>query len=304
MTWFWLALAAAFLWSINNHLDKYVAERYYRRSTALPGTLMFLTSGLGLCIALAVVLTGHSVSHVPITQALILVSAGIVDFAYVFPYILALMKDEASRVAPLFQLAPAVSAVLAWVFLHEHLSSVQIGAIMLVIIGSIAISLDASSGFRLKRDVLVLMAISASLWALETFLFKFVARSTGYWPAVFYQYLGAAIAGLLLAAISPRYRRDFLTLVNHNRRSVFTVSLLAEVISATARMSLSYASLLAPLAIVTVVANVQPFFVIGIGVVLTLVWPTAATEDITRRHVTQKLMATAVMFLGTYLLLK
>jgi hypothetical protein len=147
------------------------------------------------------------------------------------------------------------------------------------------------------------MLASASFWALETFLFKFVAIGTGFWSAILYQYSGVAIAGLILALVSQKYRTSFTHLVTRHARSVFTLSLLAEGLSTTARVSLSYASLLAPLAFVTVVANTSPFFVIILGVIITIFMPSFGRENLGLSHLAQKIFATGLMFLGTFLLL-
>jgi hypothetical protein len=82
------------------------------------------------------------------------------------------------------------------------------------------------------------------------------------------------------------------------------MSLLAEGLSTTARMSLSYASLLAPLALVTVIANTSPFFTILLGIVITLIFPSFGGEKIGISHLAQKTSASGLMFLGTYLLLR
>lgn len=303
MTWFWLSIAAAFIWSINNHLDKFLAERYYRNSSALPGTLMFLTSLIGACIAITVFILDPSAAHISASSKLLMLCAGFLDFIYVFPYILALMREEASRVAPLFQIAPLISGALGWVFLHERLTLEQFAAMLLIILGATTISLDIKNRFRIKRGVLLLMMVSAAFWALETFLFKFVAIGTGFWSAILYQYLGAALAGLILAVASRKYRNSFMYLVRQHARSVFTLSLLAEGLSTTARISLSYASLLAPLAFVTVVANTSPFFAIILGVIITLFIPSFGGEDLGLANLLQKIFSTGLMFLGTFLLL-
>jgi drug/metabolite transporter (DMT)-like permease len=303
MTWFWLSIAAAFLWSINNHLDKFLAERYYRHSSALPGTLMFLSSLIGACIAITVFVFDPTAAHISTRSQLLMLCAGFLDFIYVFPYILALMREEASRVAPLFEIAPLISGALGWAFLHERLNMGQLAAMLLIIMGATLISLDINNHFRLKRSVLLLMLASASFWALETFLFKFVAIGTGFWSAILYQYSGVAIAGLILALVSQKYRTSFTHLVTRHARSVFTLSLLAEGLSTTARVSLSYASLLAPLAFVTVVANTSPFFVIILGVIITIFMPSFGRENLGLSHLAQKIFATGLMFLGTFLLL-
>jgi uncharacterized membrane protein len=301
MLWFWLSITAALLWSINNHLDKYLYKRYYR--DALPGALMFLSAALGGIFALAILIIHPVALTVPLPQVILLLTAGLLDFCYIFPYIHALMRDETSRVAPLFQVGPVFSFFLAWLFLHEQLTTHEILSAVLLLVGAFAINLDIDNGFRFKKGVFGLMILATGLFSLETFLFKYGAIQVGFWSGAFYQYIGAALAGAILAVASPKYRRAFIKILRTHRRSVFTLSLTAEVLSTTARVSLNYASLLAPLALVSSVANIQPFFVIVIGIMLTVFAPWLGKETITRSHLVQKILSSLVIFAGAYLLL-
>jgi drug/metabolite transporter (DMT)-like permease len=250
-----------------------------------------------------VILFFHPVAlTVPLPRVALLLLAGLLDFCYIFPYIHALMRDEASRVAPLFQVGPILSFILAWIFLHEHLTVHEIFASLLLIVGAFAINVDLDNGFRLKKGVLGLMLLAAGLFSLETFLFKYGAINVGFWSGAFYQYLGVAIAGACFALVSPKYRQAFAKIIRTHRRSVFTLSLSAEALSTLARVALNYASLLAPLALVSSVANVQPFFVIVIGLLLTVFAPRLGKESITRRHLGQKIACTMIIFVGTFIL--
>jgi hypothetical protein len=84
---------------------------------------------------------------------------------------------------------------------------------------------------------------------------------------------------------------------------VLTLSVAADTLSMAARIMLNSATLLAPLALVTFVSNIQPFFVIVLGVLLTMFAPHIGTEAIARRHLGQKVLCTMVMVGGTCVLL-
>jgi drug/metabolite transporter (DMT)-like permease len=304
MTWFWLALIPPLLWAVSNHMDKYLAERFYNSNQALPGTLMFFTMAMSGLIAAGMFMIYPATRTVPVWAAVTLIAAGIANFAAVFPYIFALMKDEASRVVPLFQLGPIFSFVFGWVFLREHISAVQMLAGLIVIMGAIAINLDIDDGFKLKKSVLGLMLLSAGLFAVESFLFKLGAIRVGFVAGATWQYLGLFAAGLMLAVASPAYRRSFVTLFRSNPRYVLAYGLVDQSITVAARLTFNYATLLAPLVLVSLVTNFQPFFVIAIGTVLTIFLPHLGTETITRRHLGQKIFASLVIFGGTYVLLR
>jgi drug/metabolite transporter (DMT)-like permease len=222
----------------------------------------------------------------------------------IFPYIFALMRDETSRVVPLFQVQPIFSYLLALVFLSEHLNTSQVAAGIIIMAGAALINLDLDNRFKLKKAVFGLMMLSTALFATEGFLFKFVAVDVGFWSAAFYQYLGTAFAGLALAIINKSYRTDFIEIMKSKGKKVLPISLLSESLNVLARVLFNYASLLAPLALVTLVNGFQPFFVIIIGVLLTLFWPRMGEESLLRKHLLQKALSVVIIFAGTYLLFK
>lgn len=302
MYWFWIALLPPILWSVNNHVDKYLYNRYYKDS--LPGTLMLFTAIIGALIALVIGICHPAVFLLPIRSIILLLLAGALSFAYIFPYIYALMRDEASRVVPLFQIAPIVSYLLGWILLHEQLSAKQLVAGIIIVFAAIAMNLDLDNQFRFKRSVFWLMVLAASLFATEGFLFKYGTANRSFWTGAFYQYSGLALTGLVVAIVSRKFRQNFWILFRANKQMIFTVSLLNEAISISAFMLYNYAVLLAPLALVALVSNTQPFFVIAFGIILTLFFPKLGKESITKRHLIQKIICTAVIFTGTYILLR
>ena len=101
----------------------------------------------------------------------------------------------------------------------------------------------------------------------------------------------------------PAYRHDFMHLARYNGRRVFPLSFLNEGLNVLARVCFNYASLLAPLALVTLVNGFQPFFIICIGIILTLFIPKWGEKSLLRKHLAQKFLAVIVIFAGTYLLL-
>jgi drug/metabolite transporter (DMT)-like permease len=302
MPWLLFALIAPVLWSVSNHIDKYLYERFYRKS--LPGSLMLLTAIVSAFIAVTIAVVKPGVFTLPARSVVVLLIAGLLNFVYIFPYIYALLRDEASRVVPLFQIAPIFSYLLGWSILHEQLTTAQLLGGAVVIIAAIAINLDLDAGFRFKKSVFLLMTLAAALFATEGLLFKYGTAGFGFWDGAFYQYAGLALTGLIVAICSKTFRDNFKMIFLANKRVILTVSLLNEAFAIGAFMAYNYAVLIAPLALVALVSNTQPFFVIAFGIIITLYFPKLGKETLTRRHLAQKIACTAVIFGGTYLLLR
>lgn len=300
--WFFIALASPFLWSICNHIDKFLIDKYYKDVKA--GSLMFMTALMSVVMAAGIFIVKPSLADIPRHSALIMIVAGIVYLFAAFPYLYALMRDEASRVVPLFEVQPIIAFVLAFLFLHEHLDLREILAGLIIMAGSIFISLDLDNGFRFKKQVFWLMMLSTALFATEGFLFKFVGIKVGFWSAAFYQDLGSLIAGVALFVLLPSLRRGFIEVMKKSSGPVLAASFVNESFNVVARLIYNYATLLAPLALVSVVASIQPIFVLGFGILFTIFWPSFREESLLRKHLMQKIASVAIIFVGSYLLFK
>ena len=95
---------------------------------------------------------------------------------------------------------------------------------------------------------------------------------------------------------------SFFLVLKKNSYRVLGVSGLNEIINILAKMSINFASTLAPLALVWVVNGFQPFFVFFYGVLLTIFLPKIGFERLEKKIIFQKLLAIIVMFIGTYLI--
>ena len=144
MNWFFIALAAPALWAISNHFDKYLLAKYIKQGGT--GALIIFSSLIGLVIAGLIVAFDTSVLSIPFGHALLLILGGVIYILAILLYLYALHRDETSIVVPLWQLIPVFSYVLAYFVLGERLTSIQIMGSLLIIAGSVLISLELKPG--------------------------------------------------------------------------------------------------------------------------------------------------------------
>lgn len=302
MNWFLIALIPPALWSITNHMDKFLISKYFKGGGV--GALMVFSSLIGLLLLPFILIFNPHVFTIAPQNAFLIALNGFLYVAAILPYFYALNKDEASTVVPLFQMIPVLSYVLAFFILGETLSTKQILASTLVVVGAIGISLELSEGkrIRIKKDVLGYMFLSSFLFALNFIIFKHFALELSFWVSAFWEYVGFAIFAALLMIFVRSYRRQFVDVMKQNKITVVGLNGLNELINIGAKMSFNFASLLAPVTLIWVVNGTQPFFVFMYGVILTIFFPKLGVESLAKRHLTQKAVAIAVMFLGTYLI--
>jgi uncharacterized membrane protein len=301
MHWFLLAMIGPALWSVSNHLDKYLIETFFKGRGV--GALIIFSSIIGAFILPFILLIEPDVLNITPWLAGVNIFNGVLSILAILIYLYALQKDDASTVVPLFQVIPIFAFVLGYLFLGETLSAQQILGSVLVIAGSVALSLDLEhTKPKLKYAVFFLMLLSSLLIAVCGLIFKTVALETTFWVSTFWDYIGGILIGLLFITCIPRYRVEFLKVLKVSKATAFGLNAFNEIINVVGVLTFRSALMLAPIALVWTVNGFQPFFVLLLGILLTVFFPKIGTESLLRRHLIQKIVAIVVMFIGTYLI--
>ncbi len=300
MNWFFIALISPALWAMSNHIDKYVISKFFKNVGT--GAYIIFSVFIGLIVLLVIPIFEHNLFSIKLPDAILIIFSGVIYISTYIPYAYALKEAETSVVIPLFQFIPIFGYILGYLFLNERLSSHQIFAGLLIICGAIGISLEITGKkFKVKLKVLLLMLTASFLGALTSFIFKFVAIKESFWVTSFWEYVGFTLATLSMLLI-PSYRKQFFRVIKKYKYIVISLDLLNETLNISARLIFSFASLLAPLALVWLVNGFQPLFVFLYGIILTVFFPKIAKESLTKRHLAQKVISIAIMFVGVYFL--
>ena len=172
--WLLYAFAGPVLWGISTHIDKYLVERYFKHSSTT--VLMVFTALIGLLMLPFIWYFVPNVMNLPLPSIAVMAVSGIFYMGSMLFYLQALQIEEASAVAPLFQLSPIFGYALAYVFLGETLTHMQLFGGILVMLGTILLSFDTSFHFRvIKGRFLLLMLACTFVLALSSVVFKFYA---------------------------------------------------------------------------------------------------------------------------------
>ena len=301
MAWLWLTLGAQFLFSLGAHVDKYLLSKYFRGSA--PGSLILYSSLFSLVVLPVVAWLQPAVLSIAPLHVALLLAGGALNITGVILSLYAMQRDEASVVATLFQMIPVFNYVLAWIVLGETLTPTQIGAALLVMTGAVVISLDLTKPrISIKRSVFVLMTIGSLLLAANSIVFKFVAVSGDFWISTFWSYVSLALVGAILFTGVRSWRAQFLETLRLNRVAVIGLNLFNELLAVVGYVMITYAMLLVPVALVSVMSGFQPLMVFLIGAALTRLAPSVGREDLSRAAMTQKLLAMVAILVGTWLL--
>ena len=300
MLWIVIGLLAPACWACGNHIDKYLLQS--QRGQQGVGALLLFSAFIGLPALALIWLTQPHVTAISFTSGAILVANGALYVLGLLPYLYALEQDEASVVVPLFQTTAVFSYLLGLFVLGEQLAWWQIFASLLVMGGSLLVTLEVMPHtFVFKRGVFVLMLAASFLNALNWLLFKFVAIQEDFWRSSFWEYVGFVLIGICLLLVKS-YRHEFIAVFRQGSTPVLSLVTLNEVLSLVAKTATNKASLLAPLALVSILHGLQPLFVFLYGVALTVYLPRYGSERLGGRVIAQKLVAIILMIVGTSLL--
>lgn len=297
MNWFIIALITPIAHAAVNHIDKHLISKYLRGGQV--GSLVLFSSLFAVIALPFILLIDRNVFAVTGQDAILLMLNGLLLVLAYICYFYALEKDEASFVAPLFQLVPIFGFLLGYFFLGETLNRPQFIGSLIIILGAVILSLDLES-FKVKKAVILLMAGSSILYAVNGVLFKFITEDVQrFWPSLFWDFAGKVVFGILIFLVIKSYRRQFLAVLKENSKKVLGMNALNEVLGVLGEGALVFAVLLAPVALVQVVSGFQPAFVFLFGVILTLFFPRFGEESLTKKHLLQKIFGIAIIIAGS-----
>lgn len=302
MNWFLLALIGPFLWSIGNHIDKILIEKYFKNKSM--GSLMIFSSLIGFFIAPIILIFKPNVLDMNLYFISLILLSSIFYMVFVWSYLMAMEDEEASVVIPFFQLIPVFAYILGYFFLGETLTHIQIFAMLLIIAAASVLSfeIDDDNKFKLRKKTVFFMTISSLTAAIESVLFKYVILEEDFWVSSFWSFVWIGVLGIIMLLTIKTYRSDFLYILKNNSKKIMSLNMLNEVMTIVGNVTTSFATLLAPIALVLLVNAYQPVFVFIIGILLTLFFPKITTEKIKLKHVVQKVVVIGVMMVGTYML--
>ena len=297
--WFVFALLGPVSWGISTHIDKYLVEKYFKHSDT--AVLMVFTAIVGVFALPVIWFFDSGVVAVSWREAGIVALSGAMYMGAMLFYLRAMQSDEASIIAPLFQFVAVFTLLLGYLFLHEVLSWQQLAGIALIVIGAVAVSAHRRAFLRqFKLRLLLLMITATFTLALSTVLFKFFAVQTSFWRTTFWMFVGEAVFGVAILCV-PSLLREFLALFRRSPGAVIGINAANELINLGGGLAVRFASLLAPVALISALSSTTTLFVFGFGVLLTEFFPRFGREDLSAHNLMKKGISALLVAAGVLL---
>ncbi len=289
------AILSPAIFGVNNFIDKFLLEK-----NNISPIVMTIYGGIFACVAgfLVFLLTGYY--PVDAKSLFILISSGFLTTMYLFPYYKALDLDEASNVVPLFQFYPIFVLILSLFLLNEQFSLIQYFGCALIIGAGFLLSVEKADRkiFRLRKSFYYMM-LSCLLFAVAQVLYKFGVEEVPFWNTLPYEALGIAI-GAIVVALYKRNYKQFIHETKKFKKNVFVYLSINEFVYILARYTGYFALSLLTVGIVSILAGLQPLFVLIYGIILSIWFPYILKEVITKKTVSLKLFSILIIILGSF----
>lgn len=289
MSWVVLAILAAFFYAFESILDKVAVSRQLKNpteATIIGGGALFLS-----LIAIGAI-GGGTVA--PFSVALICLACGVIAHAVNWFYFIALKKEEVSRVMPVYALMPVITTAFAFLVLGEKFSTQTYVGIVLIVCGSILISLKPhAGGFRLSKGIMfvLLSAIFASSRAIIT---KYIEGAASDWTIVLWTGIGGLTA-VVITELTHNHKR-----IQRREHRGVGVLVGSGMLGGIAMTAYTFALLHGPASLATALVEVSPVFVLIIASVFAAQFPEMSDEVVTKRVVLQKMLAIVVIGIGAF----
>jgi len=297
--WLLFAFLGPVSWAVSTHIDKYLVDRYFRDADT--AVLMLFTALVGILALPVIWYFEPGVFSASWRAIAVMTASGVMYIGSMLFYLRAIQSEEASVVAPLFQMTTIFTFVLAWLMLGETLTLHAGAGAGLIIAGVLFLSLDVN--FRLtaiKPSVVLGMVACTFILALANVLFKFYAVHDDFWVTTFWTFAGEALFGFALL-LRPSYRRQIKALVHTHAGALLGVCGANELINLGGGLGVRYAAMLAPVALVAAVASTTTLFVFAVGTLVSTFAPRYGREDLSRASVIRKVIAAVIVTAGVLL---
>ena len=201
MHWLIYAFSGPVLWALSTHIDKYLVERYFKQGSV--AVLMVFTAIIGVLAMPLIWFFQPGVVALDLQSMAVIAVSGILYMGAIYFYLQALQTEEASTIAPFFQAAGVFGLILGYFVLGEKISLPQIIGVLLIIAGSVLLSLRfGQSTSHVKTHLVLLMLACALAIALSSLIFKFFAVRDEFWTTTFWNFAGQALFGVILMLIA------------------------------------------------------------------------------------------------------
>lgn len=294
--WLLFSLIAPLFWAVSGYIDKYSIEN---KTLSTPDYLFFSCFSSLVFIPLLLIFFGAP--EVSVFALLAVLSGCVLVLSFVF-YAEALKVAETSYILMLSPTISVFTLIGGAVFLGQFPTLNDLGAALIVLIGAFLLVYQKIDGRHgIKRGTKWMM-ISLFIWSGMFLMNDWTLNYIDYGSFMVWESFGVCLFGASLFII-PAIRSQVLLGIKSAPKAKYGWFLFNNVFDLLGQLSIKMAIMIAPIVgLVTVVTQIQTVYAVVIGIILTLLLPKYFKEDLSKKEIAKKLLASTVMIIGVALL--
>jgi len=291
MSWLILSLAAVFIWTFVNIINKFLLEHKIKNVSFITFTSGMIT--LVLFTSASLILGKINFSSIIVTIAF---AGGAFYSLAVWLYYAALQKEEVSRLVPMFAMNSIFVAILAFFFLSEKLFWHSYLGIILIVTSAVLIS-QKEHKLKIKLSIAFLLTLFATIiLAFRTIALKFATIQSDIWSVLIWVGLGTgATASIIMFSSKKRISVD--------DKKVAKQLVFVQTFSAIAYLMFVWALAIGSATLVSTVVATRHLTVFLLATGISYLFPNIIKEKITKTILLQKLIAIVMAIVGIILIL-
>ena len=292
--WFPLTLYSALAWGIINVGNSTLVARFHKSPVFLLWVQTFMSMIILFVIAMSY--------DVRTSWAPAILSVGVLAYLGDLLFFWLLDRLDVSVLNAAWAILAMYMSIVGFVFFQETWNAAQFGGAFLILAGVFVLSFFCRQ-ITFGRTVF-LLALLALLY-VPAYSMRKAALFDGapILPVVFWMIFGRDCTGFIAPLLISSQRRNVIRTLSQCDWHFFLLSGFVILCFFSAEFALALAYQAGPVSLISVVGNVQPFFVILIAALLATFLPSfAAKELFSKRSLTVKIGSFSVVFIGLALL--
>jgi len=296
MTWLIISIFAYFLNALAGLIDKILLKK------SIPEPVVY-TFYVGVLSLIALVLIPWGFQYPGLNLLLTSLLAGFIFIFALWLLYTLLKKEEVSRIIPLVGGFSSVFVFLsASLFSLERLSSRQILAFIIILIGGFLISLKGKELKKiLSKKIFFLGLLDSSLFALFYLLSKYVYLHHPFISSFVWLRIGGGL-GVLILFLIPKNREKILAALKKPATRINKLFLFGKGCGGLSAFFVNYAIAIGSVSLVNALQGSQYGFLFLMAVIFSKKFPLLLEEELTLKIVFQKVVSIILIILGIFLL--
>jgi drug/metabolite transporter (DMT)-like permease len=292
MSWMFLSILAALLWSVVNIFDKYIISKLVEK----PILPIIVMETIGM-ITSAAIFTIHGFQSLSLVNILLAIIAGNFYTLMTFFYFHAIKIEELSKVIPLFYLTPLFISIIAAFFLGEIFTPPKYLGVILLVAGAMILS---SNKMSLKfNKAFWFMILASFVQAINQVITKYLLNFADFWTVFGYIRIGAFAALTPLIIINLE---NFKSIYKKRGIKPFCFIIASESLNMLGILSITLAAARGFITLVNALSSLQPLFVLLLTLIISALYSQNLKEEIGGLIIARKIFAILMMFVGVVLI--